>query len=107
MIQKEVLTRSGYSVVGETNSVDQVIELFHELSPNIVILGFHPSKFDGIKALKALKSINVNANVVMCSSYCAHSEVIQAISLGVKDWIPSLSYPERLLEGIKKALRTL
>ena len=104
-MQKDILTQSGYVIVGEVMDDKQVVTKFKELTPNLTIIGFHPSEFDGIQAFKAIKSIESTANVIMCSRFCAHSAVVESIQLGAKDWVPIPFQPESLVGSVKKVLK--
>jgi two-component system chemotaxis response regulator CheY len=102
--QREILTQGGYLIIGEAKDVELTVEKFKELAPDIVILGVHLSKFDGIQALKSIKTINKNALVIMCSDLVGTSKVIDAVKNGAKDWVALPFQADRLLESVKKVL---
>ena len=59
---------------------------------------------DGIQALKKIKEIDANANVIMCSAMGQQAMVIEAIQAGAKDFIVKPFQAERVLEAVKKVV---
>ena len=107
--QKDILAQNGYAVVGEAESVEQSVEKFKELKPDLVIVDFHPNKFDCIKAIKAMQAIGSSALFVICSNFCSNGPVIEAINLGVKDWVPT-AFPlhaERFMISVTRAFENV
>lgn len=59
---------------------------------------------DGLAALAKIMKIDPHARVVMCSAAAGESKVIQAISLGAKDFVAKPIQPRRLLQAVEAAL---
>ena len=59
-------------------------------------------EMDGIQALKGIKALDANANVIMCSAMGQQAMVIEAIQSGAKDFIVKPFDPERIIECINK-----
>ena len=55
-------------------------------------------------ALKKIKEIDANANVIMCSAMGQQAMVIEAIQSGAKDFIVKPFQAERVLEAVKKVV---
>lgn len=87
--QKEVLALCGYMVAGEASTVEETIEKFKEVNPGFVVLDFHPEEFDVIKAIKEIQAINSDVMIIVNSSWCEHPQTLEAIHLGIKDWVPN------------------
>ena len=66
-----------------------------------VILDWKMPDMDGIQALKKIKEIDANANVIMCSAMGQQAMVIEAIQSGAKDFIVKPFQAERVLEAVK------
>ena len=84
--QKEMLTLCGYTVVGRANTPEETIELFKELNPGFVALDFHPEKFDTIKAIEGIQSINSEVPIIVTSAWGFGWPFVEAFRLGIKDW---------------------
>ncbi|MDF2679369.1 response regulator [Brevibacillus choshinensis] len=104
MMIKEILSKNGYSVVGEASDGAQAIEKYKELGPDLVTMDITMPEMDGIAALKEIKKIDPNARVIMCSAMGQQAMVIDAIQAGAKDFIVKPFQADRVLEAIKKTL---
>lgn len=104
MMIKEILTKNGYSVVGEAQDGSQAVDKFKELRPDLVTMDITMPEMDGISALREIKSFDSSAKVIMCSAMGQQAMVIDAIQAGAKDFIVKPFQADRVLEAIKKAL---
>ncbi|MFP3391075.1 response regulator [Brevibacillus reuszeri] len=104
MMIKEILSKNGYSVVGEASDGAQAVEKYKELGPDLVTMDITMPEMDGISALKEIKKMDPNARVIMCSAMGQQAMVIDAIQAGAKDFIVKPFQADRVLEAIKKTL---
>ncbi len=100
---KDILTKNGYEVIGEAENGQIAVEKYQELHPDLVTMDIIMPQMDGISALKAIKSIDPNARIVMCSAMGQQATVIEAIRAGARDFIVKPFQPERVMEAVKKA----
>lgn len=101
---KDILINGGYQVVDEASDGAQALALYKALKPDIVLLDIHMPVLDGIETLKRIKKINRDAIVIMCSSLGDQENIINAISLGAKDFVVKPFRKERILSAIKKSI---
>jgi two-component system chemotaxis response regulator CheY len=104
MMIKDILTKNGYEVVAEAADGAQAVEKYREHQPDLVTMDITMPEMDGIAALKAIKEINANAKVIMCSAMGQQAMVIDAIQAGAKDFIVKPFQADRVLEAIGKTL---
>jgi two-component system chemotaxis response regulator CheY len=104
MMIKEILTKNGYTVVGEASDGLQAVEKYKELGPDLVTMDITMPEMDGITALKEIKKFDPNARVIMCSAMGQQAMVIDAIQAGAKDFIVKPFQADRVIEAIKKTL---
>lgn len=104
MMIKDILTKNGYTVVGEAPDGLQAIEKYKELSPDLVTMDITMPEMDGITALKEIRKIDPHAKVIMCSAMGQQAMVIDAIQAGAKDFIVKPFQADRVIEAIKKTL---
>lgn len=102
MMIKDILTKNGYSVVGEAENGAKAVEKFNELKPDLVIMDITMPEMDGIEAVKAIKGINSSANIIMCSAMGQQAMVIESIQAGAKDFIVKPFQAERVIEAVSK-----
>ncbi len=104
MMIKDILTKNGYSVVGEADNGLNAIEKYEELQPDLVTMDITMPEMDGITAVKEIKKNNPNARIVMCSAMGQQAMVIDAIQAGARDFVVKPFQPDRVLEAVSKAM---
>ena len=104
MMIKDILTKNGYNVAGEAENGAKGVEKYNELKPDLVLMDITMPEMDGIEALKAIKSADSNAKVIMCSAMGQQAMVIESIQAGAKDFIVKPFQADRGLEAVKKVV---
>lgn len=104
MMLKDILVKEGYEVVGEAVNGADGVEKYNSLKPDLVTMDITMPEMDGIAALKAIKSNDPGAKVIMCSAMGQQAMVVEAIQSGAKDFIVKPFQKERVIEAIKKAI---
>ena len=84
--------------------VMKAIEKYTETKPDLVMLDITMPEMDGIEALKRIKKLDPDSNIIMCSAMGQQAMVIESIQAGAKDFIVKPFQAERVLEAVKKAL---
>ena len=100
MMVKETLTKAGYTDLYEAADGMQAVETYNDIKPDLVLMDITMPNMDGLEALKAIKSKDPNANIVMCSAMGQESMVIDAIKSGAKDFIVTPFKPDRILKTV-------
>ena len=104
MMIKDILTKNGYEIAAEAENGAIAVEKYSESKPYLVLLYITIPDMYGIQALKKIKEIDANANVIMCSAMGQQAMVIEAIQSGAKDFIVKPFQAERVLEAVKKVV---
>ena len=104
MMIKDILSKNGYSVVGDAENGLKAVEKYKELNPDLVIMDITMPEMDGIQAVKQIKSLNSAAKIIMCSAMGQQAMVIESIQSGAKDFIVKPFQADRVLEAVKKAV---
>ena len=104
MMIKDILTKNGYEIAAEAENGAIAVEKYPEAKPDLVLMDITMPDMDGIQALKKIKEIDANANVIMCSAMGQQAMVIEAIQSGAKDFIVKPFQAERVLEAVKKVV---
>ena len=105
MMIKDILTKNGFDVVGEASNGIKAVELYKLEKPDVVTMDITMPEMDGIEATKAIKQINPDAKIIMCSAMGQQTMVMDAIKAGATDFIVKPLKSERVLEAIKNVLR--
>ncbi len=104
MMIKDILSKNGYNVAGEAENGAKAVEKYKELTPDLVLMDITMPEMDGIQALKAIKSVDAGAKVIMCSAMGQQAMVIESIQAGAKDFIVKPFQQDRVLEAVKKVV---
>ena len=101
---KDTLTKNGFTEVYEAVDGADAVEKFSELAPDLVVMDITMPNMDGLEALKAIRSKDGSANVVMCSAMGQESMVMDAVRSGAKDFIVKPFKPDRVLKTVTSIL---
>ncbi|MGB9804488.1 response regulator [Desulfofundulus sp.] len=104
MMIKNIITKNGYEVAGEAENGKQAVEKYVELKPDLVTMDITMPDMDGIEAVKAIRAVDPNANIIMCSAMGQQAMVMDAIQAGAKDFIVKPFQQDRLLQAIERVL---
>ena len=104
MMIKDILTKNGYEIAAESENGAVAVEKYPDAKPDLVLMDITMPDMDGIQALKKIKEIDPNANIIMCSAMGQQAMVIEAIQSGAQDFIVKPFQAERVLEAVKKVV---
>jgi len=104
MMIKDILTKNGYTVIGEAENGLKAVEKYNELNPDLVIMDITMPEMDGIQAVRQIKSLNSAAKIIMCSAMGQQAMVIESIQAGARDFIVKPFQAERVIEAVKKVV---
>jgi two-component system chemotaxis response regulator CheY len=102
---REILEEKGMPVAGEAENGLKALELYRDLSPDLVLMDITMPELDGLTALEILKTKYNDSKIIMCSALGQQKYIIKAINLGASDFIVKPFKPERLINSIKKSLK--
>ena len=104
MMLKDILTKNGFEIVGEAENGAVGVAAFQKLKPDIVTMDITMPEMNGIDAVKAIKTLDAAAKIVMVSAMGQQSMVIEAIQAGASDFIVKPFQPERVIDALTKVL---
>lgn len=84
---KTMLEKNGCEVVGEAKNGLEALLKYSELKPELVTMDITMPEMDGIAALKAIKSIDPRAKVIMISAMGMEDKVKAAVLAGAVGFI--------------------
>lgn len=105
MMLKDILTKNGFTVVGEAENGAVAVEKYLELKPNLTIMDITMPEMDGLQAVKEIRKQDSKARIIMCSAMGQQSMVIEAIQSGAKDFVVKPFQADRVVEAVTKALK--
>ncbi len=64
----DILTESGFQVIGDASSLEETIEVVGKLRPDVVTMDMTMPGTDGLECTRAVHAIDPNINVIIVSS---------------------------------------
>ncbi|MCG9967956.1 response regulator [Pelotomaculum terephthalicicum JT] len=104
MMIKNIVTKNGYEVVGEAENGQVAVDLYKQHKPDLVTMDITMPEMNGIEGVKAIRGIDPNANVIMCSAMGQQAMVMEAIQAGAKDFIVKPFQQDRILQAIERVM---
>ncbi len=101
MMLKDTLKKNGYENIIEAADGEIAVQQFKQEKPDLVIMDITMPNKNGLEALKEIKMLDPNANVVMCSAMGQESMVVDAIKSGAKDFIVKPFKGDRVLKTVQ------
>ena len=101
---REIIEPEGHEVVGEATNGIEAVDLYNELSPDLVTMDIVMPKRSGIDAVKAILAEHPTACVVMCSALGQETLVTEALQAGARDFIVKPFKPDSVISTIAKTL---
>ncbi|GAB6992017.1 hypothetical protein JCM16418A_40670 [Paenibacillus pini] len=100
----DILSKSGYEVVGQAENGLIGVEMFKELKPDIVIMDITMPEMDGITALKEIRAFDSRSVVLICSAMSQRDLISKALKAGANNYVTKPFEPERVNEIIQEVL---
>ena len=98
-----LLSQEGYEIV-EAADGSEAVRKYQAEKPDLVLMDITMPVMDGIEALKAIKSHDDGAKVIMVTALGQRSMVLEAIRAGARDFVVKPFQPDKLLEAVKRQL---
>lgn len=98
-----LLSQEGYEVI-EAADGSEAVRKYQAEKPDLVLMDITMPVMDGIEALKAIKSYDEGAKVIMVTALGQRSMVLEAIRAGARDFVVKPFQPDKLVEAVKRQL---
>lgn len=103
-ILRDLLEKSGHTVVGEAVNGEEGIAKYKELHPDIVTMDITMPVLDGIEALKLIMEDNSSAKVIMVTAAGQKNKMMESVKFGAIDFIAKPFELDQISLIINKAL---
>ncbi|OFZ79174.1 MAG: hypothetical protein A2583_00590 [Bdellovibrionales bacterium RIFOXYD1_FULL_53_11] len=100
----EILRSAHYQIVGEAADGSEAVEMFKNLSPDLVTMDVVMPRVSGIDAAKKILRADKDARIVMITAMGQESLIMEAINAGVKDYILKPFNAADVLKTIERAM---
>jgi len=96
------ILKDEYDIIGEAKNGKEAVEMYQELKPDIVTMDITMPVMDGLEAIRAIKDIDPDAQIIVCSAMGQQKMIIEAIEAGAKDFIVKPFKEGRVIEAVRK-----
>lgn len=100
---REILENNGFTVVAEAQNGVEAIEKYKTKKTDLIMMDIIMPEMDGIEAIKRIKMIDSEANIIVCSAMGQRSIVMEAIHEGAIDFVVKPFDDERIIQALKKS----
>ncbi|MBU4556934.1 MAG: response regulator [Actinobacteria bacterium] len=105
MMIRDILAKEGYVIHEAVNGRDAV-DKYRELQPDLVTMDITMPEMSGLEALRAIRSADSAARVLMVSAMGQQKMIVEALESGAMDFLVKPFQPTKVLETVKKCLQT-
>ncbi|HZC68486.1 MAG TPA: response regulator transcription factor [Nitrospirales bacterium] len=99
---KQLLTREGYSVVGEAADGREAVRLARELCPDIAVLDLGMPLLNGVDAARQILKVSPSTKPILLTFKKEVPYVIEAFRAGAKGYVLKTHGASDLFEAIRK-----
>lgn len=99
-----ILEQGGFEVVGEAENGLEAVEKYKQLKPDLVTMDIVMRDLSGVEAVRAIKSFDDKARILVCSAMAQQSLTTEVLAAGASHFILKPFQPSHLLEAVKFAL---
>jgi len=100
---KQILEPEGFEVIEAGNGAEGV-KAYQEHKPDIVLMDITMPEMDGLQATKAIKEVDPEAKIIICSALGQQATVIEAMEAGACEYVTKPFQPPQVLEAVKRVL---
>lgn len=100
MMIKDTLKKNGFEEIIEAANGQEAVNAYNENRPDLVIMDITMPVMDGLQALQAIKAMDKDATIVMCSAMGQENMVLDALKLGAQDFIVKPFKPDRIMKTV-------
>ena len=101
---RTILEGVGHEVVGEAANGVEGLDMYKSLKPDAVTMDITMPEMDGIECLKAIKTEDADAKVIMVTAAGQSSKLVEALKLGATEFICKPYEPEQILSAVKEVI---
>ncbi len=101
---KNILAETELEVIAESKNGLEAVEKYKQLEPDIVTMDITMPEMDGITAAEKILNYDEEANIIIVSAMGQKHIVIDAIELGVSDFIIKPFRKDKVIKILRDSL---
>ncbi|NII55145.1 response regulator transcription factor [Luteibacter sp. SG786] len=92
-------------LVGEASRGDEAVEAFRRLQPDVVLMDLQMQGGDGLDAIRSIREVSPEANIVVLTSYAGDARIARALALGARAYLLKAAGAQEILRAMRAAVR--
>jgi NarL family two-component system response regulator LiaR len=100
-----IASEAGMEVVGEAGDGLEAIDLALALDPDVILMDMLMPRKSGLEAIRAIKTQNPEARILVLTSFAEDEQVFPAIKAGALGYLLKDASPDELLQAISAVHR--
>jgi DNA-binding NarL/FixJ family response regulator len=97
-----VKRKSDMVVVAEAGNGREAVELWKEHRPDVMLLDLRMPELDGVGAIKEIREMDENAQIVVLTTYDGDEDIYRAIKAGAKAYLLKDTARDALVETVRR-----
>jgi DNA-binding NarL/FixJ family response regulator len=97
-----VKRKSDMVVVAEGSNGREAVELWKEHRPDVTLLDLRMPELDGVGAIKEIRQMDENAQIVVLTTYDGDEDIYRAIKAGAKAYLLKDTARDALVETVRR-----
>ena len=98
-----LLAYEGYAVLTASDGAEGLERALVE-GPDLVLLDLNLPRMDGLEVLRALQERRYNKPVILMTVFGSEEVIVEALRLGIRDYLAKPCSPEELYGAVERAL---
>ncbi len=104
-IIKNSLKRIGFEDIVEAENGRDALEKMGEEDVNIILTDWNMPEMDGLEFVKRVRATNQAIPILMVTTNAAKDDIVEALKVGVNNYIVKPFTPETLKEKVESVLK--
>lgn len=105
-ILRNIFLENGLDVVAEATDGYEAIDLYQKFQPDLVTMDLTMPGIDGLSTLRAIRTLDPEARIIMVTAIGYEKAIKQAFVLGALDFIVKPLQKERIISSVYKHLKS-
>jgi DNA-binding NarL/FixJ family response regulator len=97
--------RADMTVAGEASNGREAVELWKKLRPDVTLLDLRMPELDGVATIKAIRSDDENARIIVLTTFDGDEDIYRAIQAGAKGYLLKDVPREGLMDCVRRVHR--
>jgi two-component system, chemotaxis family, chemotaxis protein CheY len=103
MMIRDILVKEGFEIEEAANG-QEAITRYQAVKPDLVTMDITMPEMDGIAALKAIRTLDPAAKILMVSAMGQQKLIVEALEAGALDFLVKPFQPTKVVSTVQKCL---